>query len=107
MAYVVKKIISGKKYYYLKESKRVDGKVKTRNIAYFGKKKPTKKEVEEAINNVVPKKEKVVPKDNKEDSQGKLYKGLPDSKTMVDIQEMASFCKKKGFVYPDSEIYSE
>jgi len=100
MAYVVKKTISGKDYYYLKESKRVDGKVKTRNIAYFGKKKPTKKDVDDKLSNVIPKKEpSVVPKDNK------LYKGLPNTKSMIEISEMAIFCKKKGFVFPNSEIY--
>ena len=97
MAYVVKKKISGQEYYYLKESKRVDGKVKTKNIAYFGKKKPTKKDIDAVINKVIPKsKAVVVPKDNK------FYKGLPDSKSMVEIVEMTSFCKKKGFIKPQS-----
>jgi len=109
MAYVVKKKIHGNEYYYLKESKRVDGKVKTKNIAYFGKKKPTKKEIEEKlkeVKDVVPKKstdkKDVVPKKNKQD---KVYKGLPKTKNMVEIKEMATFCKKKGFVFPNSEIY--
>ncbi|MBD3354959.1 glycine--tRNA ligase, partial [Candidatus Woesearchaeota archaeon] len=105
MAYVVKKKISGHEYYYLKESKRVNGKVKTKNIAYFGKKKPTKKDIEEVLKKVIPKKNSdkkdVVPKKK----QDKLYKGLPKTKTMVDIQEMATFCKKKGIVFSNSEIY--
>ena len=39
MAFVVKKTISGKDYYYLNENKRVGGKVKTKTIAYLGKDK--------------------------------------------------------------------
>jgi len=37
MAFIVKKIIHGKEYYYLNENKRVNGKVKTKTIAYLGK----------------------------------------------------------------------
>ena len=43
-----------------------------------------------------PKKEIVVPK-----SQPKQ----PPQPTKLSIEEMATFCKKKGFVYPNSEIY--
>ena len=37
MAYIVKKLINGIPYYYLKQSKRVGNKVISKNIAYFGK----------------------------------------------------------------------
>ncbi len=48
MAFIVKKNIHDKKYYYLNESKRVNGKVKSRTIAYFGetKRQAEKKERE-------------------------------------------------------------
>lgn len=39
MAFIVKKTVSGKEYYYLNENKRVDGKVKTKTLAYLGKEK--------------------------------------------------------------------
>lgn len=39
MAFIVKKTINGKEYYYLNENKRVDGKVKTKTLAYLGKEK--------------------------------------------------------------------
>jgi len=39
MAFIVKKTINGKEYYYLNENKRVDGKVKTKTLAYLGKTK--------------------------------------------------------------------
>jgi len=44
MAFIVKKKISGGEYYYLRESKRVDGKVKAITLAYLGK---DRKEAEE------------------------------------------------------------
>ena len=37
MAFIVKKIIHGNQYFYLNENKRVDGKVKTKTLAYLGK----------------------------------------------------------------------
>ena len=36
MAYVKRKRIKGREYYYLAESYRADGKVKTRTLAYLG-----------------------------------------------------------------------
>ena len=37
--YIVKKEISGKDYYYLRESRRENGKVKAVTVAYLGKNK--------------------------------------------------------------------
>ena len=42
--FIVKKTIKGKDYYYLRESKREDGKVIAKTIAYLGK---NKKEAEQ------------------------------------------------------------
>jgi len=109
MAYVIKKLINGKPYYYLKQSKRVGDKVVSKNIAYFGKKKPTKKEIEEKLKSVEPKKEikeeVVVPKEIQEKpQQDKAFK--PEQKTQaMNINDMAVFCKKKGFIFQNSEIY--
>jgi len=108
MAYVIKKTINNKQYYYLKESKRINGKVVSRNIAYFGKKKPTKKEVEsrlKKIKKVVPKKENVVPKYSKSLTKDKLYKQPTKTNIMLNINDMAMFCKRKGFVYPSGDLY--
>ena len=50
MAFIVKKTISGREYFYLNENKRVDGKVKTKTLAYLGKsKKEAKKRAERAL----------------------------------------------------------
>ncbi|GAJ20146.1 unnamed protein product, partial [marine sediment metagenome] len=52
MAFIVKKTIHGKEYYYLNENKRVEGKVKTKTIAYLGK---TKKEAEKKARGIIKK----------------------------------------------------
>lgn len=105
MAYVVKKLVNGKPYYYLKESKRIGNKVISRTLAYLGKKKPTKADIEAKIASVVPKTNKaVVPKDG-DFVVPKINDVVPKQDKMMNIEEMATFCKKKGFVYPSSEIY--
>lgn len=48
MAYVVRKVINGKPYLYLIESKRVGGKVKKKTIAYLGT-NPTIAEIREKL----------------------------------------------------------
>ena len=51
MAFIVKKIIHGNEYYYLNENKRVNGKVKTKTLAYLGKdKKEAEKKMKEILN---------------------------------------------------------
>lgn len=100
MAYIVKKIISGKPYYYLRESKRIKDKVVTKNIAYFGKKRPLKKEIEAKLNEL---KEKAQPP--KPPTKDKPFKSKSNPDIMLSINDMTVFCKKKGFVYHNSEIY--
>jgi len=96
MAFIVKKKIHGNEYYYLNESKRIGDKVKTKTLAYLGK---TKKEAERRKREILMKGEvkkvekKVGPKKSQVESKE------------ITIEEMASFCKRKGFVYPSSEIY--
>ncbi len=105
--YVVKKTINGKDYFYLRKSIRKGARVISKNIAYFGKKRPTKEDIKKKIRqierNVGPKNKSkengsVVPKE-------KLFKTGRISSSMLSINDMAIFCKKKGFVFPNSEIY--
>src|SRR3989344_7799743 len=56
MAFIVKKKISNKDYYYLNENKRVDGKVKTKTLAYLGK---TKKGAEEKMKKILEDKKEI------------------------------------------------
>jgi len=88
--FIVKKEIKGKDYYYLRESKREDGKVKAKTLAYLGK---TKKEAEEKAKEFKLKTEK------KEMVETKI-----ESKEIT-IDELANFCKRKGFIYPSADIY--
>ena len=48
MAYIVKKVISGRPYFYLVESKRIAGKVRKKTIAYLGA-NPTIAELREVL----------------------------------------------------------
>ncbi|MBI4116746.1 glycine--tRNA ligase [Candidatus Pacearchaeota archaeon] len=91
MAFIVKKKIRGKDYYYLNENKRIGGKVKTKTLAYLGK---NKKDAE--------KKAKEIAK-IKIDETKKTSEKMESTK--ISIDEMAVFCKRKGFAYPSGEIY--
>ena len=91
--FIVKKEKDGRKYYYLRESVRENGKVKTRDVAYLGKEK---KEAE--------KKMKIILGENKEEKK-EIPKEVKLERKNISIEDMATFCKRKGFVYPSSEIY--
>ena len=102
MAFIVKKNIHDKEYYYLNENKRVDGKVKTKTLAYLGK---NKKEAEKRAKEVLGNREA----DEKQKSKSKITEEAKDEQkqpsTAISIEELAAFCKRKGFVYPSAEIY--
>ncbi len=91
MAFIVKKKIHGHDYFYLRKSKRVDGKVKSIDLGYLGK---TREEAEKKM------KEKLKKEPVQEIKMEE--KILP---TKITIEELAKFCKRKGFVYPSAEIY--
>jgi glycyl-tRNA synthetase len=115
MAFIVKKKINEKDYYYLNENKRVDGKVKTKTIAYLGKnKKVAEKKFKEilktkGLSEAIDKKKELVPEKMKIETEktiGKKIKtGLGSQPTEISIEELAAFCKRKGFVYQSAEIY--
>ncbi len=87
MAYIEKKKIKGHNYFYLKESKRIQGKVKTKTIAYLGK---TKKQAQEKLKQLQTKKHKQ-----------QIPKCIPF--TYEDILELAS---RRSLFYPSAEIYT-
>jgi len=88
MVYVVKQKVNGKDYYYLRKSVREDGKVRSKSVAYLGK---TPEEAER--------------------KKLEILKNLNYSKKhmlthqKISIEELANFCKEKGFVYRSSDIY--
>lgn len=92
MSFIVKKNINGKEYFYLNENKRIDGKVKTKTLAYLGK---TRKEAEEKMKEFL--------KENK-DEKAETPKEEMKSKE-ISIEELSAFCKRKGFVFRSSDIY--
>jgi len=91
MSFIVKKKISGKEYYYLQKSVREGNKIKSKMVAYLGKNLEEAKKKAEEINN------QTTPNSKKQTS-------IPVQK-QITIEELANFCKRKGFVYPSGEIY--
>jgi len=112
MAFIVKKNISGKEYYYLNENKRdpLSGKVKTKTLAYLGKtKKQAEKKSREIIRQIkegkfVRKAEDKKIVKGKEVEEKKVIKGSYKP-TKISIEELANFCKAKGFLFRSSDIY--
>lgn len=91
--YIEKKKIGDKEYYYLKLAIREGNKVKTKTVAYFGKKKPSKDEIDKKISEV--KSQYVVPK-----SIDHLHRFLSEEqiRRLVDIKK--DFGKKIGNLDP-------
>ncbi|MEM4325969.1 MAG: glycine--tRNA ligase [Candidatus Pacearchaeota archaeon] len=97
MAFIVKKKIKGRDYFYLQENQRVGNKVKTKTIAYLGKNK------REALR----KSKEILEMLKTEDSYKKQETGDKSEleRKSVSVDELAIFCKRKGFVYQSGEIY--
>ena len=93
MAFIVKKKIKGREYYYLNENKRIDGKVKTKTLAYLGK---TREIAEEKMEEFL--------KERISDKETEKIK-ISIEKRKISIEELAQFCKSKGFVFRSSDIY--
>ena len=101
MAFIVKKIIHGKEYFYLNENKRVDGKVKTKTLAYLGKtREDAEKRKIEILNSLDKSNEKEETKNKSESEKKEKLKHVK-----ISIEDLANFCKKKGFVFRSSDIY--
>lgn len=98
MSFVVKKIINGREYYYLNENKRVEGKVKTKTIAYLGKTKTRAQQKAKEILKKIEMDKKVEKKKNE-----KIIS--VDNLNNFSIEELANFCKTKGFIFRSSDIY--
>ncbi len=89
--FITKKKIGGKEYYYLQKSIREGKKVKSKIVAYLGKdKKNAEKRADEIKNQYSEKNEKQFSQLEKKE---------------ISIEELAVFCKRRGFVYQSGEIY--
>jgi len=117
MAFVVKKKIHGKDYYYLNETHRDKGKVISRCIAYLGKDKKEAERKAKEIISTLPKpgqskeaEKKAMGIISERFNNNKIKKEFMAEKTNlihkeISIDELATFCKRKGFVFRSSEIY--
>ncbi len=96
MAFVVKKKIHGKEYFYLNETHRENGKVVSKCVAYLGKDKiEAEKKAKEIINH----------SEKKEISHTQEIQASEEIVKLKSIEELANFCKEKGFVFRSSDIY--
>ena len=95
--YIVKKKIKGKEYFYARKSVREGEKVISKTIAYLGK---TRKEAEEKLERIKNQgNKKPIIKGEKQEIK------KPEVRKELTIDELAAFCKRKGFVFKSSEIY--
>ncbi len=102
MVFIVKKTINGKEYYYLNENKRIDGKVKTKTLAYLGK---TKKEAEKKTKEITEKMKKTTESEIKKETKIETKKVISNKPSEISIDELTNFCKSKGFIFRSSDIY--
>ncbi|MEK6830057.1 MAG: glycine--tRNA ligase [Nanoarchaeota archaeon] len=100
MAFIVRKSIHDKKYYYLNENKRVGGKVKTKTLAYLGK---TKKGAEKRAKELISGK-----KENNEMKTEAKAKEKKEEKAInvgSKIDEITSISSKRGIFFQTANIY--
>ncbi len=117
--YIVKKKINGKEYFYLNKAVREGGKVKSKNVAYLGK---TREEAEIKAKEIIEKlgkegkkesetlkneetKKEVMKKETKEKAVEEKITIDDKAGSILSIEEIAKYCKDKGFVFRSSEIY--
>src|SRR3989338_3028324 len=109
--FIVKKKVGNNEYFYLQESRREGKKVKAKTVAYLGK---TRKEAEGRMKEFLKEKEdkNIMEKEKREIKEETKTEQKPESKKQeimerkkITIDELAVFCKRKGFVFPSSEIY--
>jgi len=86
MVFIVKKKIHGNDYFYLRESKRIGGKVKSIDLGYLGK---TREEAEKKLKERL-KKESV---QNIKNEKKKFYQ------QKISVEELANFCKEKRICF--------
>lgn len=109
MAYIVKQKINGKDYFYLRKSVREGKKVTSKHIAYLGSnREEAEKKYAEIIKNLPEKnttmnENKESKEDNGKGREQNIVSNLVQKKISVD--EIAKFCKEKGFVFRSSDIY--
>ena len=101
--YITKKKISGKEYYYLNKSIRMGDKVISKHIAYLGGDKQEAERKAEEIKEKLKKNPSIDNIKNKKCCDNGMETKQPQKP--LTIEELANFCKEKGFVFRSSDIY--
>jgi len=109
MAYIVKQKVGKNEYYYLRESIREGEKVKSKCIAYLGK---SKAEANKKAKEIITKMKNNGVTDVNERENGGLIinenfkvKESTLKHENISLDDLANFCKSKGFVFRSSDIY--
>ncbi|MBU0959198.1 MAG: glycine--tRNA ligase [Nanoarchaeota archaeon] len=104
MAFIVKKKVHGKEYFYLNETHRENGKVVSKCLAYLGK---DRNQAGEKAKDILSEREQNKGMKGKiEEKERKTNKeSLKIEHQKISVEELANFCKAKGFVYRSSDIY--
>ena len=103
MAYIVKQKIGGKDYFYMRESVRKGTKVISKHIAYLGSnKEEADKKFAEIIKNREKKENNMTEETPKKEETAQ---NTPLLQKKISIDELAKFCKEKGFIFRSSDIY--
>src|SRR3989338_539938 len=104
--YIAKQKVKGKDYYYLRKSVREGKKVMSKNVAYLGK---DKKEAQIKAKKIISQMDRIKQTSDLERSLKVSNEEIKEinslEKKEISIDEMAVFCKRKGFVYASGEIY--
>ncbi len=99
MAYIVRKKINGGEYYYLRESYRENGKIKSKNLAYLGKSKEEADRKAFEFINMEKKKSEIMVQEKKSVEVKKEITKEAD-------KDFISFVQEQGLIWgPEPEIY--
>jgi glycyl-tRNA synthetase len=106
MTFIVKKKINGKGYYYLRETRRENGKIRAITLAYLGKnKKESEKKAKEFLKSFESNKVNKVAIESRNMAEEKMEITENKEKTKINVDELANFCKREGFIFRSSDIY--
>ncbi|MFA5857370.1 MAG: glycine--tRNA ligase [Candidatus Pacearchaeota archaeon] len=100
--FVTKKFVNGKEYYYLQRSVRDGDKIKSDCVAYLGKDKELAEIKAKDIMDKIERGETIENIKNTEKDDEGMDEGFEKLKS---IEELANYCKEKGFVFRSSDIY--
>ena len=105
MPFIVKKKVNGNDYYYLRQSIRNGGKVISKCLAYLGKNRSDAERKAKEIMKNSEDNQSILKNDFKK--KNKLRKDVKKEyiPTKISIEELANFCKSKGFIFRSSDIY--